>query len=129
MRRCFLWLSFFLMLPAIMTSYANEKYFLCGPDEDGCSADSYQYCLCMPQDDALSSQPYCLDFDNVSCKPLSLMPNCHSGDIFRDQATCLAVAFQSEPEPPCALTDKDFCVQHHIPSCDKDGGVSSCRAG
>jgi hypothetical protein len=121
--------NYFLFLICLwgISSYADEKYFLCGTDEDGCLPDSYAYCVCMPYDDALASQPYCLNLDNVSCRPLSLVSNCESGSIYKDQATCLAVAFQSEPEPPCVLTHKDFCVKQHVLLCDKDGGADSCR--
>ncbi len=106
---------------------AQEQYFLCGPDEDGCNPDEYSSCLCMPYDGPLASQAYCLDFDNLSCVPLSLMPNCPRGDIMKNQASCLATAFQSEPTPPCPLTTKEFCVTHKVAICDKDGGVNTCQ--
>lgn len=99
---------------------------MCGPDEDGCYPDIYPYCLCMPYDN-LASQPYCLDLDNVSCVPLSLRPHCPSGYITKNQASCLATAFQSEPDPPCQLKTKKFCTENHVPLCEKDGGQDSCQ--
>ncbi len=117
----FLFLSLFLNV-----SNANSLYYLCGSDEDGCNGPDYLGCLCMPFDNKLAHQPYCLDFDNVSCVPLSKMKNCDPNNIIKDQATCLAVAFQSEPIPPCGLTTDTFCNEHHIPTCDQDGGEATC---
>jgi hypothetical protein len=117
----------FLFLSLIVnTSFASNLFYLCGSDEDGCNGPDYLGCLCMPYDSDLANQPYCLDFDNVSCVPLSKMKNCNHYDVFKNQATCLAVAFQSEPMPPCPLTTANFCEQHHIPACDKDGGEATC---
>jgi hypothetical protein len=117
--------SIFFCLSSV---YANDKYYLCGPDEDGCSSDEYAYCLCMPEDGALATQPYCLDLIEVSCKPLSLSPQCASEYIFKNQASCLATAFQSEPEPPCAVTNQSFCIKNHIPICEQDAGQATCHA-
>ncbi|ABS77645.1 hypothetical protein [Coxiella burnetii] len=122
-RLCFFCLCFCML----SLSYGQGKYFLCGPDEDGCGPGEYQWCLCMPYDGALAGEPYCLNFDNVSCVPLAQAPNCPKGDIFKDQGTCLAVAFQSEPEPPCPLVDEQFCRQHHVPVCQKDSGAETCH--
>lgn len=115
-------LCFFINL-----SFAQGKDFLCGPDEDGCSPGEYQWCLCMPYDGALASHPYCLHFENLSCVPLSQSPDCPRPYIFKDQGTCLAVAFQSEPEPPCPLVNEKFCREHHIAICQKDGGEGTCQ--
>ena len=123
----FKYIIFSLCLLFIGTSDASQHYFLCGPDEDGCYPGEYPYCLCMPYDGALASQPYCLNFDNISCVPLSLMPNCPHVDIFNNQSDCLATAFQSEPDPPCPLKTKAFCIKHHVPLCPPDGGEDSCH--
>ncbi len=115
-----------LLMSLQITCYGHELYYLCGSDEDGCSPLAYEGCLCSPNDGALSSKPYCLDLDNVSCVPLSKMPNCRKDYIIKDQASCLAVAYQSEPDPPCLPTTKEFCVKHHIALCQQDGGQDSC---
>lgn len=127
MKYSFLTCSIFSLCLLVSAGFAAQKYFLCGPDEDGCYPSIYPYCLCMPYDGILATQAYCLDFDNVSCVPLSLMPNCPSGDIIKNQSQCLATAFQSEPDPPCPLKTKKFCVKHHVPLCQKDGGEDSCK--
>ncbi len=101
--------------------------FLCGTDEDGCFPDHYDYCICMPYDSETANQPYCLNFNNLSCVPLSSKPDCRGGEIYGDQATCLAVAFQSEPTPVCPLKTEQFCRDHAVPLCEKDGGMNTCR--
>lgn len=116
-----------LLLCMGFNTYADEPYFLCGSDEDGCSSDNYSACFCMPYDGALATQSYCLNLKEVSCKPLSSLPKCDSGLVFKDQGTCLAVAFQSEPQPPCQLTTQTFCQAHQALICDKDGGMNSCH--
>lgn len=120
----FLTLLFFLLM---MTTCRAENYFLCGPDEDGCSPSDYSSCLCMPFDGPESQQPYCLDFNEVACIPLQQQPQCLNGIILNNQSECLATAFQSEPEPPCQTADKSFCQKHHIPLCKRDGGQNSCH--
>lgn len=121
-----MWIRLILILMLMMSAYAEPHYYLCGPDEDGCSPDEYPYCLCMPQDEGLADKPYCLDFDIVACIPLSKQPHCPKGNIFANQSTCLAVAFQSEPDPPCPLVPEQFCRLNHIPFCKPDGGMRDC---
>jgi hypothetical protein len=108
-------------------SYADSRYLLCGPDEDGCPADGYQYCSCIPYDEMQNGKPYCLDFDRMTCKPLSESPNCSSHFVFKDQAHCLATLFQSEPEPPCVLTTYQFCKENNMYFCDNDGHPENCK--
>ncbi len=111
----FLFIFLFVCYGAI--SVAEEKYFVCGPDEDGCYPDEYPYCLCIPIDEKVTNQPYCLDFEKLSCVPLVEMPNCQ--DVFKNQSDCVATAFQSEAEPPCFVKNKAFCVNNHIPVLSK----------
>lgn len=104
-----------------------KQYLLCGTDEDGCNAKNPNSCLCMPYDgDAVANAPYCLDLSNVSCHPLASTPNCNQDNIYPNQATCLATAFQSEPNPPCSKTSESFCIHHKIARCTQDGGQASC---
>src|SRR5580704_14066758 len=101
----FVWLLLFHNM-----SYAEPRYYLCGPDEDGCLLDQAQYCACIPLDEDNFSQPYCLDFDNLRCEPLSKVSGCLL--TFSDQGRCLATIHQSEPEPPCSVTSLTFCQQN-----------------
>lgn len=105
-----------------------EKYLLCGPDEDGCYRGIYPWCSCIPYDELHGGEPYCLDFDELRCHPLSAMPGCSRSHIFADQASCLGVIFQSEPKPGCKMTTRSFCERYHIPYCDMDGYLESCRS-
>ena len=119
--------SIILSMAFFNMSYGDSRYLLCGPDEDGCPEDGYQYCGCTPYNEMQGNKSYCLDFDNMTCKPLSESPNCPSRFIFQDQAHCLATIFQSEPEPPCMLTTYQFCKIHNTYFCDGDGNPSSCK--
>lgn len=109
------------------SSYCNERYFLCGPDENGCSEDSYQYCTCTPYNNLEANKLYCFDFDNLSCTPVSQTPNCDPSLIFNNQGECLATIFQSEPFPPCSITTHAFCLEHHSKICNPDGEPNSCH--
>ncbi|CDZ77677.1 hypothetical protein BN59_01967 [Legionella massiliensis] len=123
-------LIFFLTLNLIGFSGAvrAEKYLLCGPDEDGCYRDIYVWCSCIPYDELHGEQPYCLDFDELRCHPLSSMPGCSPSLTFKNQASCLGVIFQSEPTPGCKKTTRMFCERYRIPNCDMDGYPESCRS-
>lgn len=118
-----------ILFMVLFMSAANaaDWYFLCGGDEDGCSAEHPEYCFCIPYDGAQANQAYCLNFNNLSCVPLSSKPDCQGGEVFKDQATCLAVAFQSEPTPLCPLTSGEFCQNNHVPTCEVDGGINTCH--
>lgn len=116
---------FIFMLVCFSPVAAGKRYFLCGPDEDGCQADDYQYCVCMPYDEGTANSPYCLDFSDVSCVPLTERPDC--GSIFKNQSDCVAAAFQSETTPPCPVHSESFCLKHHVPLCQADASVSTCR--
>lgn len=116
-----------LLITSTATTFGADAFFLCGPDEDGCSAEYYSSCLCMPVDAQGQHQPYCLDFDQVACVPLAQQPGCPRAHQFPDQASCVATAFQSEPEPPCERTTGDFCREHRVPICGVDGGLASCH--
>jgi hypothetical protein len=115
------------LLLYVNVGYGSARYILCGPDEDGCPKEGYQYCACIPYDEARAKERYCLDFDRMVCQPLSAAPNCDPSFIFKNQQTCLATIFQSEPEPPCILTTLSFCTKHHTYLCDKDGRSGSCH--
>ncbi len=117
-------LLYFMM---ITSSYCSDRYFLCGPDEDGCFPDIYQYCVCIPYNDWEANSPYCLDFDKFTCIPLSQTMHCDPGLIFKNQGECLATIFQSEPRPPCKITTHQFCIENHTPICDKMGQPKSCH--
>lgn len=108
------------------TAEASQTYFLCGSDEDGCSPNDYSACFCIPYDGLLASKPYCLNLDEVACIPLSQKKDCSSELIMKDQNTCLAVAFQSEPEPPCTLVNKQFCLDNRMHLCPEGGFLTSC---
>lgn len=116
----------FIFIFIFMTaSEASDKYFLCGPDEDGCSPKYYNSCLCMPFDGALADSPYCLDLIHLRCLPVSLDPGCRSGDRVKNQETCLSTLFQSEPAT-LPLKRAAFCMKHHIALCPKDGSRDDC---
>jgi len=120
----YIFLAASLMLSTL--SHA-EKYLLCGPNEDGCYRNIYQYCNCIPYNEQQGSQPYCLDFDNMRCHPLTQVPDCDAALIRKDQASCLATIFQSEREPGCRATTQAFCVKHNMYFCDEDGHPGSCH--
>ena len=112
-----------LATPAI----SSDRYFICGPDEDGCLEGMYHYCFCIPYDDIEANTPYCLDFDKLKCTPLSKTPNCNSHFVYRNQGECLATIFQSEPTPPCTLTTHSFCIKEHAIICGSSGQLDSCH--
>ena len=106
---------------------ADEPYWLCGPDEDGCPEDGYQFCVCIPHHKTEAYQPYCLDFDELSCTPLTQKPNCNSRFIFQNQTSCLATIFHSIPDKPCTLTTQSFCTEHGTAFCDESGKPNTCK--
>ena len=112
----------------IHMAHASERYFLCGPDEDGCPSNDYKSCLCMPYDEGEARHRYCLNLDNLSCVPLKKVANCPKYYIYKDQSTCVSIAFQSEATPPCKVVSHKFCHNNHVVICDIDGGVDSCKA-
>lgn len=123
---------FFLLMIFFMSFYSNSAlsdnlYYLCGPDEDGCYEGIYQYCACIPQNPIQFNTPFCFDFDKRTCKPISEVKDCDTHFVFQDQATCLAVMFQSTPKPPCLLTTEAFCREHQSYLCEADGYPSSCH--
>lgn len=122
-------MAFFVLLSMIFISstYSSDRYFLCGPDEDGCYPEIYRYCACIPYDDFEANSPYCLDFTKMACIPLSRSPNCPSSLIFSNQGACLATIFQSEPTHPCQVTTRSFCLEHHNVFCAADGQPKSCK--
>ncbi len=123
-----LYCLFFLSSFHVTPSYAqNELYYLCGPDEDGCPAGFEEYCTCTPLNNHQRTKPYCLDFDNMTCEPLSAVSDCSAQHTFKDQGSCLATIFQSEPTPPCKMVTKLFCEDHHVAMCDAKGNPESCQ--
>lgn len=122
----------FFFTSILGSAYANADeslYFLCGPDEDGCSQDTYQYCNCVPYNEKYAKTPYCLDFDALTCKPVAESPDCQPEFVFKDQGSCLAVIFQSHPEPACPLTTGTFCLEQQSAICAPDGQPDSCKHG
>ena len=76
----------------------------------------------------IGGKKYCLNFEPaVFCLPLSLEPSCALSNIISGQGRCLATAFQSEPDPPCLLVHKRFCLKHGIPICKKDSRANTCH--
>ena len=125
------YLLFFLSASIIFFSQeglASDLYWLCGPDEDGCPEDGYQYCVCIPHNDVEANQPYCLDFDTLSCTPLTQTPNCDKHFVFQDQTSCLATIFHSIPDNPCTLTTQSFCLEHQTGFCDESGRPDTCKS-
>ena len=112
-----------LIIPSICLAN-TEHFFVCGPDEDGCYPEIYQYCLCVPVDEKTKSTPYCLNFDEMSCKPLANVKKC--ANIFRDQASCVATMLQRESYPPCPIKTASFCQTNHIDICQLDLGLANC---
>jgi hypothetical protein len=110
-----------------VNALGSSRYFICGPDEDGCNKRVAQYCSCIPYNDAKANEPYCLDFDAMTCKPISEVSFCYPQLIFKSQGNCLAAMFQSIDTPPCKVTAYDSCVSGHSSICDKDGQLSSCQ--
>jgi hypothetical protein len=104
-----------------------QSYFLCGPDEDGCTEDVYPWCLCIPHDGIVAQQKYCLNFTTLACQPLSTQPLCPPTDIFNSQSDCLATMLQSEATPACPLVDESFCREHHIQRCPADSAIGRCH--
>lgn len=111
----------------ISTTYSSDRYFLCGPDEDQCYDRIYQYCSCIPYNDVEANNPYCLDFDKMTCTPLSQSPGCYPMFIYKTQGECLATIFQSSPIPSCTITTRAFCLEHHSSICDPNGHPNSCH--
>lgn len=121
--------AYFLLAITIFISFslsANNLYYLCGPDEDGCFEEDYTSCACIPQD-TQPATPHCLNFNTLLCTPIADEPNCQSRMIFPDQAHCLATIFQSMPEPVCGTRTLDFCLKHHIQFCDGNGEPKNCH--
>ncbi len=118
---------FSIILFCITTTHAQtELDYLCGPDEDGCPAGYEEYCVCVPYNSQQYSKPYCLDFDKMTCEPLSKVNECSADFTYPDQGSCLATIFQSEPEPACRLVTRSFCAEHRVAVCDANGNPDSC---
>ena len=110
----------------IQTVWADPLYLLCGSDEDGCLEGYEQYCACIPAG-INKDQPYCLDFDKMTCDPLALRPHCDKNMKFSNKAQCVATIFQSEPVPPCREVTQSFCISHSVYMCDENGNPDSCK--
>ena len=120
-------LLFIGILFIVSSSYSSHRYFLCGPDEDGCYEGIYQYCSCILYNDIEANNPYCLNFDTLTCTPLSQVAYCNPSFIHKNQCECLATIFQSEPTPPCHVTTLSFCLKEHSGICDPNGQPDSCH--
>lgn len=115
-----------IVLLLTLSSAHAQPYFLCGPDEDGCPEGDEQYCACIPANPA-PDQPFCLDFDAMTCAPLTQHPDCVKELTFPNQQSCLATIFQSEPEPPCTKVSHKFCRTHFTYLCDASGNPDTCK--
>ena len=118
---------FIILLIVSSMGYCESRYFLCGPDEDGCPPEDPQYCACIPYDEDNFAKPYCLDFDNMRCEPLAQAPDCPSALVFKDQGRCLSTIFQSTSTRPCETTTQRFCQENHTWICDVTGDPTHCR--
>lgn len=118
--------AFLLILLLINCSHAG-RYFLCGPDEDGCASDIYAYCSCIPVNEMKYTEPFCLDFEQMTCIPASESPKCHPSFIYNNQAECLATVFHSIPNPPCTITTYTFCQENKSYFCDATGDPATCH--
>lgn len=108
-------------------AFSEPLYYLCGSDEDGCF-DGYEvYCACIPVSSLQANQLYCLDFDNMTCQLLSERPDCNAALIFKNQVSCIATIFQSEPYPPCKVATQSFCYLNAIFICHENGDPASCK--
>ncbi len=125
--KCYFAICATIVLLFVNIAQADQPYWLCGPDEDGCPADGYQFCFCIPQDPVHANEPYCLDFNALSCAPLADKPDCNPYLTFKDQASCLATIFHSMPDVPCTPTTRSFCETHKTAICDKSGKLDTCR--
>ena len=110
----------------INSSYASP-YFVCGPDENGCYDEIYEYCSCIPVNETDYPKPFCLNFNKLTCTPLSETPNCDTSSIYPNQATCLATIFHSIPDTPCTIRTHSFCVENHAYFCDPNGDPNTCH--
>lgn len=119
---------FLILLLFFNNSFAEQRYFLCGSDEDGCLMENVQYCACIAYDELHANKPYCLDFNKMRCEPLVNVAHCDPDNIYENQSQCLATIYQSEPEPGCPMTTQSFCIKNHTPICNSDGDVNSCHA-
>lgn len=120
-------LFFITLLITATSTFSSDRYFLCGSDEDGCLEGMYQYCFCIPYNDIEANNPYCLDFDEFKCTPLTQTPDCKPFFTYRNQSECLATIFQSEPVPPCTITTHSFCLKEHAVICNPEGQLDSCH--
>lgn len=127
MKRIISMASIALLSSVIHISFASDRYFLCGPDEDGCFLSDPASCLCMPYDDGLENTPYCMNFNDLTCKPMAEVHQCSQGEVVKNQSDCLATLFQSEAEPACPTVSKSFCEIHHVGLCKKDSDPYSCN--
>ena len=120
-------ICFFVLLILNSMAYSESRYFICGPDEDGCDLNDARYCACIPYDEFNFANPYCLDFNKMRCEPLANVPDCPSALVFKDQGTCFSTIFQSTSSKPCVTTTLKFCQESHAWLCDVTGDPTKCR--
>ncbi|MCC5791469.1 MAG: hypothetical protein JJT82_02510 [Legionellaceae bacterium] len=106
--------------------YSNSLYFLCGPDEDGCSEAMSQHCFCIPYHTVHANTAWCLDMESLSCTPLAQVKHCEPGFQYPSQGHCLAVIFQSTSEPPCRVTSFAYCMENNSYFCEENGQLDRC---
>jgi len=110
-----------------ITCHASDKYFICGSDGDACDPGHAKYCACIPYNESNAAKPYCLNFDEMSCTPLSQTPDCPHDFIYKNQGECLSTIYNSTPLPPCAVTTLKFCLDEQSAICDENGQPDSCK--
>lgn len=120
-------IAFAAVCISLSASCNSTRYYLCGPDEDGCPEDYPEYCLCIPLNEKNTHSAYCLNLDELRCTPLSAQKNCDINDIYPSQGHCLAVIYHSLSTPPCKTTTETFCQLHHSYFCDESGAPQSCH--
>lgn len=119
----------FLLVICFMLSPVNysARYFLCGPDENGCYDEIYEYCSCIPINETQYDKPFCFNHKSLTCTPLTQTPDCPSVFIYPNQSTCLATIFHSVPDTPCMVKTFAFCKKHNSYICAPNGNPMTCH--
>ncbi len=79
---------------------SNSATYLCGNDEDGCRKGRPNTCVCVVSDP--HDQSHCFDHHKLRCVPPLATGRCRPEETdTKTQGRCLALVWQSEPEPSC----------------------------
>lgn len=108
---------------------AGDYFYQCGPDEGGCRKGKERFCLCIPKDETFSDSTFCLNFDDdMTCSATAASnETCPAMFIFKNQADCLAVLYQSVIMPGCKLVRKEKCEADKSYFCDASGDPLTCQ--